>query len=248
MNAIVVQVRMGSTRLPGKVLKPFFKAKTILDIVVENAQKNKFGWEVIVATTSQQIDDEIEIFCNSRKIKCFRGSENDVLKRFMDTALQYKIEKMIRVCADNPFLNTQLIDALIEGSINNSNSDYISHFTSDGMPSIKTHWGVFAEFVTYNALCKVYELTNELFYQEHVTNYIYANPQSFKIVQLEMPIWMRETTNIRFTVDTPDDFSTMVNLYSKFYPTFNLEKIVEFVKTQPEILAIMDRNINQFKK
>ncbi len=248
MNAIVVQVRMGSTRFPGKVLKPFFGTKTILDIVVESAQKNKLKWEVIVATTTQPIDDVIEKFCTLRNIKYYRGSENDVLKRFIDTAFHFKLKNIIRVCADNPFLNTQLLDELIEASINNSKTDYISHFTPDGTPTIKTHWGVFAEFVTLNALCKVNEQTNEQFYHEHVTNYIYANPERFIITKLQLPIWLMGVNNIRFTVDTPDDFSIMVKLYSKFYSTFNLNKMVEFVTNQPEIIAIMDRNINQFKK
>jgi spore coat polysaccharide biosynthesis protein SpsF len=248
MNAIVVQVRMGSTRLPGKVLKPFFVEKPILEIIIESIQRNKFGWETIVATTSNKSDDPIELLCNNLKVKCFRGDENDVLKRFIDTAELFNIKKIIRICADNPFLDIDLLNELIAASKTNANSEYISHFTANDEPSIKTHWGIFAEFVTYEALCRVSQLTSETLYHEHVTNFIYGNPHLFSISKIQMPHWAADEVGIRFTVDTPDDFSIMAELYKKFYPTFNIEKIVSYVKTQPDILATMDKNINQFKK
>jgi spore coat polysaccharide biosynthesis protein SpsF len=248
MNAIVVQVRMGSTRLPGKVLKPFFGEKTILEIIIESIQRNKFGWEIIVATTSNKSDDPIELLCNNMQMKCFRGDENDVLKRFIDAAEFFSIKKIIRVCADNPFLDVDLLNELIAASNRNAISEYISHFTANDVPSIKTHWGIFAEFVTYEALHRVSQLTSEKLYHEHVTNFIYGNPHLFNISKIQMPQWVADEVSIRFTVDTPDDFSIMAELYKKFYPTFNIEKIVSYVKTQPSIIAEMERNINQFKK
>jgi spore coat polysaccharide biosynthesis protein SpsF (cytidylyltransferase family) len=248
MNAIIIQVRMGSTRLPEKVLKPFFGTKTILEIVIESAQKNKFGWETIVATTSHKNDDPIYFLCKKLNVKCFRGNENDVLKRFIDAANLFNIKNIIRVCADNPFLDIDLLNELIAAANTNADSEYISHFTPEGVPSIKTHWGIFAEFTTYNALLRANQLTHEPFYHEHVTNFIYGNPQLFNISKIQMPHWASSEVGMRFTVDTPDDFSIMTDLYKKFYPTFNIEKIVSYVKTQPVILAAMDKNINQFKK
>lgn len=248
MKAIIVQARVGSTRLPNKVLTPFYGSKTILEIILDNLQRSKHGWPIIVATTTSKADDSIAVLCNSLGVECTRGLEDDVLQRFIDTAKPKGISTIARVCADNPFLSTQLLGSLIDSYNQHPSTDYVSYFTASGTPTIKTHWGVFAEIVSLVALEKTTQLTHEKLYHEHVTNYIYGNPQHFSIHKLDLPAYMAGKEHLRFTVDTPDDFTTMQSLYTKFYPNFTIEEIIAYVETEPSILSVMSQNINKFNK
>lgn len=248
MKAIIVQARVGSTRLPNKVLTPFCGAQTILEIILGNLSKSRHRWPIIVATTTSKADNAIANLCSKLSVECTRGSEEDVLQRFIDTAKPKGITTIARVCADNPFLSIELLDSLIDHQHQRPNADYVSYFTSSGTPTIKTHWGVFAELVSLNALEKAAQFTSEKLYHEHVTNYIYGNPQCFSIERLMLPTYMDGKENIRFTVDTPEDFTTMQSLFTKFYPNFTINEIVSYVETEPQILEVMNQNINKFNK
>jgi spore coat polysaccharide biosynthesis protein SpsF len=248
MKAIFIQARMGSSRLPNKVLAPFFGSMSILEIIISNAKKSRYQWPVWVATSTNAKDDSIEDLCKKMDVNCFRGPEDDVLKRFIDLAEKVDADTVIRICADNPFLNIDLIDSLIEQHLVKPNADYISYFTPDNTPTIKTHWGLFAELVSAKALKMIDQKTHEKIFREHVTNFIYTHPQSFNIVKLPLPQFMQGKEGLRFTVDNPDDFNAMKALYQRFFPNFNLPEIISYVESQPDILRGMKENINKYTK
>lgn len=236
---------MGSTRLPQKVLRPFSNNKSILQLLVEKIAKIE-GIMTIIATSTNKENDVFEEFCVQNDIKCFRGDENDVIKRFIDAAEANGVERFIRICSDNPFLELNSVKTLLSKA-KNSDADYIS-FNINGSPSIKTHFGFWAEFTTTSALKKVQQLTDEKLYHEHVTNYIYNNPSIFKVEWIEGPECLNGRGNIRLTIDTIEDFINAQKVYSELcignpFPT--IEEVVAYLDRHPDIYCTMNQQINQ---
>ena len=247
-TAFIIQARMGSTRLPKKVLRPFYGDKCILQLLVEKLALVE-GVKNIIATSVGKENDAIEEFCVQNNITCFRGEENDVIKRFIDAAEANGIERIIRICSDNPFLELNSIKALVAKE-NNSDADYIS-FKINGSPSIKTHFGFWTEYTTLAALKRVQQLTDEKLYHEHVTNYIYANPDKFKVDWIEGPTSLNGRNNIRLTIDTPKDFENAQRVYADLcannpYPT--IDEIVTYLDTHSDMYNTMSQQINQNSK
>ncbi len=229
-TGIIVQARTGSTRLPNKVILPFYQKQCILDIILQKLKT--LNYPLVVATSNHTNDNEIIKVAKRNKVQAFKASEKNVLERFIDCAQQNDFSNIIRVCADNPFIDTSFIKELVDES-----TDYSAHFFED-KPSIQTHWGVFAEFVSRNALEKIQSLTKEKTYQEHVTNYIYQNPELFTITKMNPPI-LCQANDIRLTVDTAEDFKLTQELYklcveknSNFNLGTILEKITKEMKLQ----------------
>lgn len=207
---VIIQARMGSSRLSGKILKPFYEDKTILSIISDRLKK--IGIPIVIATSTNFADDRIETFCKERGIKCFRGSENDVLLRFLDCAIDQEFAGIIRVCSDNPFLDLGELRRLMSLIEREPSYDYVSYWVN-GSPSIKTHFGFWAEYVTLTALKQVQSVTRDSLYREHVTNYIYAHPELFKIHFLSPTPVIMGQNDIRLTIDTPEDFNSAREIY-----------------------------------
>lgn len=242
-TAFIIQARVGSTRLPQKILRPFWNKKCLLELLVEKLQ-NIDNANIIIATSDTLENNIIEDFCKHFNITCFRGSEDDVLKRFIDAAESNNIENFIRVCSDNPFLELSSIKLLTQRA-RNSQSDYIS-FNINGIPSIKTHYGFWTEYTTLSTLKKVQKLTNEKIYHEHVTNYIYSHPESFKIEWIQGPECLKGNKNIRLTIDTEDDFRNAQSIYKELckdnlYPM--ITDVVDYLNLHPEMYNNMVKQI-----
>jgi spore coat polysaccharide biosynthesis protein SpsF (cytidylyltransferase family) len=205
--AIIIQARAGSKRLPNKMLLPFYDGKSLIEMIVDKLKQ--LNILIIVATTTNQLDDEIHEVAKKLNVNCYRGSEEDVLNRFINAAKKYNVDKIIRVCADNPFLDVEELKLLIDFSLS-KNYDYVS-FNVNGQPSIKTHYGFWAEFVTLGTLIEIENSTKDFFYHEHVTNYIYSNPEKFNICWIDRSL---HATEIRLTVDTEADFNTAKEIFN----------------------------------
>lgn len=247
-TAFIVQARMGSTRLPKKVLRPFYGDKCILQLLVEKLAQVE-GVKTIIATSVGNENDIIEEFCDQNNVTCFRGDENDVIKRFIDAAEANGVERIIRICSDNPFLEFNSIKALV-AKASNSDADYIS-FNINGSPSIKTHFGFWTEYTTLAALKKARAITDEKFYHEHVTNFIYANPDMFKVEWIEGPACLNGRDNIRLTIDTPEDFENAQRVYNELCmnnPCPTIDEVVECLDAHSDIYYTMSQQINQNSK
>ncbi|WP_088323620.1 cytidylyltransferase domain-containing protein [Polaribacter tangerinus] len=223
MLGIIIQARLGSTRLPGKVTLPFYNGKGILELIIDNLSSNFKNTPIIIATTNSQKDDEIFKLANDKNIKCFRGSENNVLDRFIKAAEYFGLTEIIRVCSDNPFLNISSLKFLIN-NFNNSEYDYVSFKTSNNIPIIKTHYGLWAEGVKLNSIKKI--ITENKIYLEHVTNYIYEHPNDFKIKLFQIE---KENDSIRLTTDTKEDFLLNKEIFSEIVKIDNMD-IKDFIK------------------
>lgn len=236
MIAFIIQARLGSTRLPNKVLLPFYKGQSILELILKSLSTVE-NTKCIVAIPSSPVNDKLEDICNQLSIPCFRGNENDVLQRFIDAAEEFGVDRIIRVCSDNPFLNLPAIRELISAA-RSSFADYIS-FLVDGIPAIKTHYGLWTEYVTLEALKRVQSLTSDMLYHEHVTNFIYSHPDLFSIKWLTVPDRVLKSKIVRLTIDTPQDFETVKEIYSIIEDKSSLEELFYYIESHPSIIDSM---------
>lgn len=244
---IIIQARVDSTRLPNKMILPFYEGKSILKIIIEKI-KHSFNLPIVLATTINPKDDILQEVANAYNIKWYRGSESDVLQRFIDTAELFQLDTIVRVCADNPFLSSKYILKLID-TFNKQNADYISFKNKQGIPSIKTHYGFFAEIVKLSALKRVSELTNEQLYHEHVTNFIYTNKTLFDIKLFDIPF--QENDKIRLTIDTQEDFDlaqTIYNDLSRDQQNIDPEMVLAYLNDHETYLELMNKQIQQEQK
>lgn len=245
---IIIQARLGSTRLPGKILKQFYGGKTLLETVISNLQKAGDA-KIIVATSVNPNNDKLEMFLKERGITVYRGSEDDVLSRFIGAAEANDVDGIVRICSDNPFLDWHGVADLIEKA-KTSEADYIG-YRINNTPSIKTHFGFWGEYVTLNALKHIVATTDEKPAHEHVTIHIYTHPDEYKCEWIECPGFLQGRNDIRLTVDNPEDFENAQKAFASLYesnPNFELEDVVEYIDSHSDMRESMKKIIENNKK
>jgi len=240
---LIIQARLGSKRFPGKLLMPFGDSHTVIQYLLNRLRNLGDSIPVIVATSNKKEDDQIvDILKRDEHVAVFRGEENNVLDRFVRCSIEYNLKKIIRICADNPFLDIDSVKQLVTFMKNNS-VDYVSFFI-DGKPAIKTHFGLWAEGVSLNALERVASLTNEKKYLEHVTNYIYENSQDFKISKLAVPDWFPYNYPIRLTIDTEKDYLNLCNVCMQLKDKeISIENIIRVIIKDNALMESMSKEI-----
>ena len=245
---IIIQARMGSTRLPGKILKKFYGEDTLLETLLNNL--HKVGVKVIVATSINENNNELEIFLKEKGELVYRGSENDVLDRFIKAAEDNGIDGIVRICSDNPFLDWYGVGQLVEKA-KKSDADYIGFRVND-MPSILTHFGFWGEYVTLKALKKVASTTPEGSpAHEHVTYHVYTNPEDYKCEWIPSPNFLQGRDDIRLTIDTPEDLINAQSVYADLKNiniNFTLQDVVEYLDAHQDIKKSMMCSIIKNKK
>lgn len=247
--AFIVQARSGSTRLPNKMNMPFYGNKSILDIILNRLKTSFNDIPVILATTVNAKDDAIVETGYRNKVEVYRGSENNVLNRFIDAARQFSIDHVIRICADNPFISVKHLSELID-FYKSSQCNYVSFTSKDGLPAMKTHYGFFTEITSLKTLETTAQKTQDPFYCEHVTNYIYEHPEFFSLDFIKIPEKI-ENANIRLTVDTMQDFNICQAIYTHLKTqqlSAEPEEIITYINDNPDFLLTMKDQINLNKK
>lgn len=245
---VLLQARSGATRLPGKMTIPFYRGKGILEMVMLRSLAAFEPDCIVLATTTSPADDPLAVLADAHGIKVFRGSEHDVLQRFIDCAHREGFRHVLRICADNPFLKSEYLQALIVDYLKHP-CDYVSYAFPDGTPIIRSHIGLFAEMVATEALERAAQLTNETFYHEHVTNFIYGNPEDFSIRLLPLPEELRARNDIRLTVDTPEDFQMASEIFAELEAKGNsLSDLIKLIDERPEMLQRMQQLISTYVK
>ena len=246
--AFFIQARTGSTRLPNKVLLPFDEETSILGILIKKLQIHYSEIPLVVCTSSATNDDAIVTFCENINVNCFRGSENNVLERFISASKHFETDIIIRICADNPFLDMGFVAELLDFYNENPKAHYWSFKNAVDVPAIKTHFGFFAEIVTTKTLEKVSELTSDALYTEHVTNFIYSN--TFFNSQLKaMPDFLKYRDDLRFTIDDSTDFELLKEVYHYYKENnYSIVKTILWVEKNPLLLKNMVANIKKYSK
>jgi len=199
---IVLQARMGSSRLPGKVLKPFFHT-TLLGWILDRLAQ--MPWPVIVATSDNILDDPIELLCKSRNALYFRGEEFDVLARYYHCAKQFGFKHIIRLTGDNPFPDTLLLKELVGLHIS-AQADYSHAFG-------KLPLGVGSEVFSMEALERSWRESFKLNHREHVNEFILENQRTFKVKTLKIPT-IFHCKDLSLTIDTMGDYRRVLDYFS----------------------------------
>jgi len=247
---IIIQARIGSTRLPNKMMIPFYQGKTILEILIERLKSSFMEFPIILATTRNQKDDAIEAVGLSKGIYTYRGDEENVLKRFVLAAEYYKIDKIIRVCADNPFLNMFSLKELIE-NFKTTNYDYMFFSLSNEKPTIITHYGLWAEAVSLSALKKILNITQDKTYLEHVTKYIYENKNLFNLKNIYIDKEIESINNIRLTLDTKEDYKLLKKIYEEVQVmglSLDSRDLIMFISKHDNWIKEMEKQIRGNEK
>lgn len=233
----IIQARTSSSRLPRKVLKslPFGTDICVLQHVIRRVLKSKFIDEVIVATTNDVEDQEIIDIAIKENVKYFKGNLENVLKRYYDAASENNLDLIIRITSDCPCIDWNIIDKVIESHFY-IGADYTSNSLIESFPR-----GIDCEVINFDVLEKTYFNATEKYEQEHVTPYIYkSHPENFKINKY---FEENDNSDIRITLDTPQDYSLLCLIYDELYDDenfFNLDDILNLFKQKPWI-----KNINE---
>ena len=241
-NAII-QARMGSNRLPKKVLKKI-NGKPMLDYVINQTLSSKFIKNVIIATTLQKEDLEIVEYCKNNDLKYFRGSKNDLLDRYYRCAKKFKCNTIIRITSDCPMIDPEIIDKVIKKFLKNSN-DYVSN----NIEKINGNWenstcnfpqGMTVEVSSFKTLEKAWKEAKKPSEREHVFPYVQFNPQLFNISNLKMK---KDFSFIRCTVDKMNDLKFIRNLYDKLGTKKNIKikNIIEIINKNPKLITINNK-------
>lgn len=242
MNVVcIIQARTTSSRLPNKVLLklPFNGEKTVLEQVIERVKRAKLISNIVVATTINRTDDKIEDLCKKLAIKCYRGSEENVLSRYYEAASISKADIVVRITSDCPCIDPQILDELIKFHIESKND-----FSSNNQVHTYPH-GLDAEIVNYNCLVEAYQNASENYEIEHVMPYFYKSfPEKYKIGTLKDSEYNH---NIRITLDTKEDYSLLCLVYDYLYDEkklFTKDDIVKLFK-QKSFLYEINKTIEQ---
>jgi spore coat polysaccharide biosynthesis protein SpsF len=226
----IIQARTNSSRLPGKILKPFSSGLNTIDYVIRAVRAA--GLDRLALATTDSLNDDALANRYGKEILVFRGSESDVLSRYVELIRQHRPDYVIRICADNPLLFVDGIRYLIDQIASNPEERYLS-FSVWGKPAIKTPLGIFVELVKAEALLEAARAPTSLD-REHVTIGLYeAGRKGFKLFDFEKQFFPMPE-NLRLTMDTVVDFDNIDAILRRF-PEMKvvdraaLEKIVEFV-------------------
>lgn len=237
----IVQARIGSTRLPGKIFKEL-EGKPILWHVVNRLSHSRKIKNIIVATTVLPEDDLTEEFCEENKIDCFRGSSEDVLARYYQAAIDYEVDTIVRVTSDCPIIDPIIIDKMVDKYLHlkkNKPVDYLSNTIKRTFPR-----GLDAEIFSFDALAEAFRYANEKYEREHVTPYIYQHPDIFNIVNYENN---SDYSFHRWTVDTAEDYELIKQIYRNLYKPnelFYFKEVLELFERDPKLIKI-NQNVKQ---
>jgi len=249
-TGIIIQARTGSKRLPNKMVVPFFNNQGVLEIIIKRLQKKYPDTSIYLATTTNTSDNILEEIAKNNNIFVFRGSENNVLSRFVTIADNNNFDYLIRVCADNPFLDVAHISKLIKYAKENKNIDYISYGFDDTTPVIKTHLGLYTELVKTSALKEVEKFTQEKIYLEHVTNYVHSHPKIFSVKLLPLQKKLQNREDVRLTLDTKEDFEIHQDIWknTNAEKNININNILEYIDGNYELSEKMKTQIIENSK
>jgi len=234
--AAIIQARMGSTRLPGKVLKKVLN-KTLLEYQIERVKRAKTIDEIIIATTTKESDNPIVELCEHLSVPYYRGSEEDVLSRYYESATQFNVDVIVRLTSDCPIIDPYIIDKVVLYYLDNlPKYDYVSN---SEYPR-----GMDTEVFSTTIIEEVNKKARKEYEREHVTPYIYLNPERYSLGKI---VGSKDLNKYRLTVDTTEDFELIENIITELYPqnkNFTINDILSLFRKKTELIHI-NKHIKQ---
>lgn len=235
MISAIIQARMGSTRLPKKVLKNI-ENKPMLWHIIQRVKKAELVDKIIIATTIKEEELPIAGVAEKTRVDFFRGSENDVLDRYYRAAKKYKAKVIVRITADCPLIDPRIVDKVVKYFLEND-FDYVGNTLKRTYPD-----GLDTEVFSYRALEKAWREAKKSSEREHVTSYIWNHPQMFKLSNVENN---KDFSYMRWTVDEERDLKFVREIYKRLYKKgkiFYMRDVLKLLKRYPELMDI-NKNI-----
>jgi spore coat polysaccharide biosynthesis protein SpsF len=226
-TVVIVQARMTSTRLPGKVLLPIV-GKPMLELLVERLRRVRLADSLLIATTVNAADEPIVQLCRRLGVACSRGSEHDVLARYYEAALAQQAAVVVRVTSDCPLLDPALVDEAI-AMYRGGQFDYVTNGLSRSYPV-----GMSAEVFSFGLLEQAWREAKAAPEREHVTPFIYGRAERYRIGQMACA---HDLSAQRWTVDTPEDFDLVRRIFEALYPgtpEFGMADILDLIRRNPD--------------
>jgi len=229
----IIQAHMGSTRLPGKVLIDII-GKPMLWHVVSRVRYAEHINNLVIATTTNRNDDKIVDFCKLYNIDCYKGSEEDVLDRYYQTAKFWQADSIVRITSDCPLIDPKIINKVISVYLENKdNIDGASNTIRRTYPR-----GLDVEVISFRTLEKVWKEAKKDYQREHVTIYIYEHAKQFKLYSVEND---ENLAHHRWTVDEEKDLEFVKEVYERLYKEgkiFLMEDVIDLLKREPHLKEI----------
>ena len=225
----ILQARMGSKRLPGKVLLEIDDSQKIIDFIIKQLENTKIN-ELVIAIPDNQEDDILYNHLENLKINCFRGSTFDVLDRYYQCANHFSFKHIMRLTGDNPLIDPNIVDRAID-NYSSAECDYLTNSLQRTFP-----YGTEIEIFTFSALQTAWKYAKKNSEREHVTPYFYNNPEKFKICHLTQTT---DQSKYRYTVDRKEDLLLVRQIISsiKKRPIITQDAI-ELLDSNPEMTKI----------
>ena len=241
MNIVsIIEARMNSKRLPGKVLLPAQKI-SMLEHLVERLKTIKIIDQIVVATTVNSKDDEIVELCQKKEINFFRGSEEDVMGRVICAAEKYFADLIVEITADCPLIDPDIVDQIISIFLANK-VDYVSNAIIRSYPD-----GMDTQVFSLKTLKTSYEMVNSDLEKEHVTLHIRNNPNLFSHINVIAPknIYYPE---LGLTLDEKDDYILIKKIIDNLYPKDNFFSCLDIINYLNENKILLEINKNVMRK
>ncbi|MES2796595.1 MAG: glycosyltransferase family protein [Bacteroidota bacterium] len=233
---ILVQARVSSSRLPGKVLLPILD-KSLLHLMIERLQMVNYNVEIAIITSTQTEDDAIEIESSKIGIYCFRGSLLNLLDRHYQAACFFEADLVVKIPSDCPLIDPKIIEKVFDYYFTNEGQfDYVSNLHPASYPD-----GNDVEIMTIECLRKVWLEASKPFELEHTTPYIWENPNLFSIGNYFWEAGLNLSMLFRFTIDYQEDYEFIKRVFEELYQennSFSCEDIINLLNTKPDILQI----------
>jgi spore coat polysaccharide biosynthesis protein SpsF len=230
---VVVQARMASTRLPGKVMLPIL-GETLLYRMIERLQQIKYPVQIVVATSTNEEDRIIEKFCQKKKITFYTGEMNDLLDRHYQIGVLTGSDVVIKIPSDCPLIDPQIVDKVIKFYLKNEGKyDFVSNLHPATYPD-----GNDVELMTFEALEKAWKEALRPLEREHTTPYFWENDDKFKNANVTWESGLDYSMTHRFTIDYDDDYLFIKRVFEELYPinpNFSMGDILNLIVIKPEI-------------
>jgi len=232
----IIQARLGSSRLPGKVLQDI-DGSTMLARVVRRSQRAVSLHDVVVATTAERADDAVVAECRKLGVPCVRGDEQDVLDRYYQAAQACRAQAVVRITSDCPLIEPEVIDKVVQAFLN-ARPDYASNTLERTYPR-----GLDTEVMTLSALECAWRQATEPYQRIHVTPYLYQNPDQFRLLSVTNE---EDYSGYRWTVDTLEDLALVREVYGRLGggDAIHWTDVLALLAREPQ-LAELNRAIGQ---
>lgn len=233
MIAAIIQARMTSTRLPGKVMLKACE-KTFLSHMLERVKRSKTLDKIVIATTMNQSDDVIEKFCIDNNIFCYRGSETDLLDRFKMAADAVSADVIVRLTSDTPLMDPAIIDKIVE-TFNHNKYDLVCN----NFPLPRTYPdGMNVEVFSRRILDEIHKSAKKPSDREHVTFFIWMHPEKYSFYRVD---YEKDLSQYRFNLDYHEDYLFLKSVFEGLYLNnhyFTMEDVINWLNDHPDVLKL----------